>query len=300
MTRHILIAIALVLTAFCAGAETRADSLMAQLLDPGCDKVFVVAHRGDWRNAPENSLQAIANCIDMGVDMVEIDLKKTRDGHLVLMHDKTIDRTTSGKGLAQDYTLAELKAIALRNGAGHRTAHTVPTLEEAMLLAKGRILVNIDKGYDYFDEVREVLRRTGTAGQCVIKADRPYDTVRREKPAALDSMLFMPVVNLAGDEAEKTIDDYSRQLRPQLYELVFGSDGERTVALIERARRDGAKLFVNSLWPELCGGHDDDRAVERHEADESWGWIIARGARLIQTDRPAALLRYLRARGMHE
>ena len=48
------------------------------------------------KNAPENSIQAIQNCIDMGVDMVEIDIRKTKDGHLVLMHDRTIDRTTNG------------------------------------------------------------------------------------------------------------------------------------------------------------------------------------------------------------
>ena len=55
--------------------------------------IMVVSHRADWRNAPENSLQGIQNCIDMGVDMVEIDLKKTKDGHLVLIHDRTVDRS---------------------------------------------------------------------------------------------------------------------------------------------------------------------------------------------------------------
>lgn len=73
------------------------------------NSVLVVSHRADWRNAPENSLQAIQNCIDMGVDIIEIDLKKTKDGHLILMHDKKIDRTTTGKGYPADYTLEELR-----------------------------------------------------------------------------------------------------------------------------------------------------------------------------------------------
>lgn len=81
------------------------------------NEILVVAHRADWRNAPENSLQGIQNCIDMGVDMVEIDLKKTKDGHLVVMHDRTINRTMTGKGKPEDYTLAELKAMYLKNGA---------------------------------------------------------------------------------------------------------------------------------------------------------------------------------------
>lgn len=75
---------------------------------------MVVSHRGDWRNAPENSLQAIQNCIDMGVDMVEVDLKKTKDGHLIVMHDQTIDRTTTGKGKPENYTLEELRCFRLK------------------------------------------------------------------------------------------------------------------------------------------------------------------------------------------
>ena len=115
--------------------------------------IMVVSHRADWRNAPENSLQGIQNCIDMGVDMVEIDLKKTKDGHLVLIHDRTVDRTMNGKGKVEDYTLAELKAMQLKNGVGCKTRHQIPTLEEVMLLCKGKVMVNIDKGYDYFQEV---------------------------------------------------------------------------------------------------------------------------------------------------
>ncbi len=54
---------------------------------------------------------------------------------------------------------------------------------------------------------------------------------------------------------------------------------------------------MNALWPSLNAGHDDDRAVELGEADESWGWILQRGAALVQTDRPARLLKYLEEKG---
>ena len=143
-------------------AQNRIAEIRENLLGNYSDRVLVVSHRADWRNAPENSLQGIRNCIDMGVDMVEIDLKKTKDGHLVVMHDKTINRTMTGKGNAEDYTLAELKAMRLKNGAGCKTRHQIPTLEEVMLLCKGKIMVNIDKGYDYFQEAYAVLEKTGT------------------------------------------------------------------------------------------------------------------------------------------
>ena len=152
-------------------AQNHSDKIIANLQKPASNSVLVVSHRADWRNAPENSLQAIQNCIDMGVDVIEIDLKKTKDGHLILMHDKKIDRTTTGKGYPADYTLEELRQFRLKSGTGHKTAHLIQTLEEVMSLCKGKILVNIDKGYDYFKDVYAVLKETGTVQQCIIKAD---------------------------------------------------------------------------------------------------------------------------------
>ena len=236
----------------------------------------------------------------MGVDMVEIDLKKTKDGHLVLMHDKLIDRTMNGKGRAEDYTLAELKALRLKNGAGCKTRHQIPTFEEVMNLCKGKIMVNVDKGYDYFKEAYIVLERTGTTDQCVMKAGLPYERVKAENGEVLNKMIFMPVVNLHKEGAEAIIDGYLEHMQPTAFELVFNNDGPEVQRLIKKVRDSGAKIFINSLWPELCGGHDDDRAVELHQPDESWGWIIGQGAKLIQTDRPALLLEYLRAKKLHE
>lgn len=264
------------------------------------EEILVVSHRGDWRNAPENSLQAIQNCIDMGVDMVEVDLKRTKDGHLILMHDKTLNRTTTGKGKPEDYTLAELKEMRLKNGAGHKTRHQIPTFEECMLLCKGRIMVNVDKGYDYFKEAYAILKKTGTVDQCVMKAGLPYEQVKAENGEVLDEMVFMPVVNLHKEGAEDVIDGYLEHMKPKAFELVFDNDGPEVLRLIKKVRERGAKIFINSLWPELCGGHDDDRAVELGEPEESWGWIVKQGAKLIQTDRPALLLDYLEEKGLRE
>lgn len=236
----------------------------------------------------------------MGVDMVEIDLKKTKDGHLVLIHDRTVDCTMNGKGKVEDYTLAELKAMQLKNGVGCKTRHQIPTLEEVMLLCKGKVMVNIDKGYDYFQEVYAVLEKTGTIECCVIKAELPYEQVKAENGDVLDKVIFMPVVQLHKEGAEAVIDSYQTHMKPAAYELVFDNDSPEILNLIKKVRNTGSNLFINSLWPELCGGHDDDRAVELHQPDESWGWIIDQGAKLIQTDRPALLLEYLRNKKLHD
>lgn len=282
----------------CLSSNAQQVGLALQV--PVEDEVLVVSHRGDWRNAPENSLQAIQNCIDMGVDMVEVDLKKTKDGHLILMHDKTLNRTTTGKGKPEDYTLAELKEMRLKNGAGHKTRHQIPTFEECMLLCKGKIMVNVDKGYDYFKEAYAILKKTGTVNQCVMKAGLPYEQVKAENGEVLDEMVFMPVVNLHKEGAEDVIDGYLEHMKPKAFELVFDNDGPEVLRLIKKVRESGAKVFINSLWPELCGGHDDDRAVELGEPEKSWGWIVKQGAKLIQTDRPALLLDYLEEKGLRE
>lgn len=65
-----------------------------------------------------------------------------------------------------------------------------------MLLCKGKIMVNIDKGYDYFQEAYIVLEKTGTVDQCVIKAGLPYEQVKAENGAVLDKVIFMPIVQL--------------------------------------------------------------------------------------------------------
>ena len=77
----------------------RGETIRKAFLDPKSDQVLVVAHRGNWRSAPENSVAAIDSAIQMGVDIVEIDIHKTKDGQLILMHDDRVDRTTNGKGL---------------------------------------------------------------------------------------------------------------------------------------------------------------------------------------------------------
>ena len=95
--------------------NTKISKLREKLSDSEGKDVMVIAHRGDWRNALENSVQAIQRAADMGVDIVEIDVRLTKDSIPVLMHDSTIDRTTTGKGKVGDWTLEELKNLYLKN-----------------------------------------------------------------------------------------------------------------------------------------------------------------------------------------
>lgn len=280
-------------------AQSKFTTLSADLLNPESQKVFVVAHRGDWRNAPENSLQAIKNSIEMGVDIVEIDIKKTKDGKLVLMHDTQVDRTTNGKGNVSDYTFAEIQQLSLKNGLGRVTNHSIPTLEEALILSKDKIWVNIDKGYEYMSEVYELLEKTGTTKQVILKSGTDYEKLFDKYKSILSQVVYMPIINLNDKNAEQQIDKFSHY-NPLAVECVFAEETPQVIALMQKINKNGSKVWVNSLWASLCAGRDDDRAVEGGEKDQTWGWMIDNQTRLIQTDRSEELLIFLQNKGLHE
>lgn len=292
MKKFFLLGLALLFSA-AMFSQTRTDYLRNKLFNSE-DYCIVVSHRGDWRNAPENSIQAFANCIDMGVDMIELDLKMTKDSVLVLFHDPLIDRTTTGKGKPSDYTLEELRKFKLKSGHNVATRHDIPTLEETLEFCKGRILINVDKGYEYFKEMYRLLEKTGTLDQVVIKSNHTLQKVREDNADVLDKVIYMPIVNLDSPGAEQMIDDYAT-IHPVAMECCFKEFTPEVDRLLQKVKNYGMKVWLNSLWPSLNAGHDDDRAVELHDPDGSWGWLLNQGARLIQTDRPEAIIEYLKA-----
>ncbi len=307
MKRILSCLLALVVLAGCAGEarqgvtpENRAEGLRERLLGGDTTAVFVVAHRGDWRYAPENSIAAIEHSIAVGVDVVELDLQLTRDSVLIIMHDATLDRTTTGKGKVADWTLDSIRTLKLKNGCGIRTKHAVPTLEEALLAAKGRVLVNLDKADRYFDLVVPVLERTGTTRQIVMKGSKPAEEVLALYGKYLDEVIYMPVVNLDSENAAEMMQAYISDLKPAAYELLYAQAEDTDMPLRMRdTPRGRALIWSNTLWDTLCGGHDDDLSLE--DPDAAFGYLIdTLGARIIQTDRAEHLLSYLRQRGLHE
>lgn len=307
MKRILSCLLALVVLAGCAGEarqgvtpENRAEGLRERLLGGDTTAVFVVAHRGDWRYAPENSIAAIEHSIAVGVDVVELDLQLTRDSILIVMHDATLDRTTTGKGKVADWTLDSIRTLKLKNGCGIRTKHAVPTLEEALLAAKGRVLVNLDKADRYFDLVVPVLERTGTTRQIVMKGSKPAEEVLALYGKYLDEVIYMPVVNLDSENAAEMMQAYVSDLKPAAYELLYAQAEDTAMPLRMRDTLHGrALIWYNTLWDTLCGGHDDDLSLE--DPDAAFGYLIdTLGARIIQTDRAEHLLSYLRQRGLHE
>ena len=278
----------------------RAAAIVAEIHNPRSKNVVVASHRGDWRNYPENSIAAIESVIGMGVDIMELDLKLTKDSVLVLCHDRTIDRTTSGKGRVCDITYDSIRRCVLKTGHGVKTTHRMPTLREALEVCKDRIVVNVDQGYEYYDLVLAVTEELGVTDQVLIKGKRPAEVVAAKFAAYPHNMMYMPVIDILKPQGRELFEEYRKsEKQPLAYEVCWDEYTPEVEACMKRIADGGSKLWVNSLWSSLCGGLDDDRAFEGGPA-AIYGKLIDMGATLIQTDRPELLISYLRSRGLHD
>lgn len=280
-------------------AQNHVEQIREKLINCDSSSVIVVAHRGDWRNFPENSLEAIDNAIKMGVEIVELDVKRTKDGELILMHDRTLDRTTTGKGLVSENTLSDIRKLNLRNGCNIRTIHKVPTLEEALLHAKGKIMINLDQADLYFDQIYELMKKTGTTKQIIMKGRKPVAEVKKQFGSYLEDVIYMPIVDLDVAGAEKQIEAFIKDMSPVAFELLFVKDTNLIPKKLATTLNGRSLIWYNTLWDTMAGGHDDDMSLQN--PDSGYGYLIdILGCRIIQTDRPAYLLDYLRKRKLHD
>jgi glycerophosphoryl diester phosphodiesterase len=140
--------------------------------------VLVVAHRGFSGTAPENTLLAFKKALELGVDMIELDVHLSKDGEVVVIHDDTLNRTTNGKGKVVEYTLRELKQLDAGSFFSPPfSGERIPTLKEVLQLVKGRVplIIELKKG--------EMGRTT-----IIDLADRAFQEV--EKSGMLSQVLF--------------------------------------------------------------------------------------------------------------
>ena len=151
-------------------------------------QILVGAHRGAMCHAPENTLAAFEKAIEMGTYRVELDVRRCRDGHIVVMHDATLERTTDGAGRVADHTLEELKR--LRVGG---TPETVPTLVETLDLARDRcrLLVEI-KEAGLAEDVVAQIAGAGMTDACTVSSFVEEELARvKEREPALQTAYFL-------------------------------------------------------------------------------------------------------------
>ena len=240
----------------------------------------------------------------MGVDMMELDVKMTKDSVLILMHDKTIDRMTNGKGKVSDITYDSLMTFKMKRAHNVVTdTIKVPTLREALLCCKDRILVNVDHAYPYYKEIVELTEELGVTGQVLMKGKSGLDKVNEDMAKHEHNLLYMPIIDINKPKGQALFAEYQeRGVVPMAYEICWQYPGEEIDQCIAAVRESGAKLWVNTIWASLCGGYgnDDDAALAAADPADVYAQYIEKGFTMIQTDRPELLISYLRSIGRHD
>ena len=152
-----LLLIASALAAACSrGSANRQDNVVEQALSPAnlpaffdclreSGRTIVAAHRGGPAPGfPENAMSTLENTVRQVPAFLEVDIARTRDGVLVLMHDETVDRTTTGSGRVSNVSLSQLQAVRLEDQDGRVLDARVPTLREALDWSAGRTVLELD------------------------------------------------------------------------------------------------------------------------------------------------------------
>ena len=241
--------------------------------------MLVAGHRGVRVGAPENTMEAFLMAIEAGVDMIETDTHMTTDGVIILMHDDTVDRTTSGTGRIRDLTYEEIKAIG----------PDVPTLREFLEAMKPYPTLEFNfelKDYPEKDEewAWESMRKTiamveefGLGDKCVINSfsGQLLEKVDEEYNHRYKLHGFYPLTELGAYRGE-----------PMKYMFCACIFDETTVArqsMYDELTAAGVEPWIGA------GVKTKEDLLESHK----------RGARLVTTDNPAETIRFLKELGIH-
>lgn len=246
---------------------------------------LISAHRGGPEpGLPENSIAAMDAVLTAIPAVMEVDIAQSPDGMHYLMHDRTLDRTTTGSGRVADVPWSEVAQLYLVDEAGWTTPYRVPTLKEALEWAKGRTTLQIDfKRTADYAEVIEMIRETGNADNVILIAYTLESALRLHELAP--EMLISASVSDIGDLNDMTAAGISadrivaftgtRLPKPDLYSALDSEDVEVIFGTLGRS--------PNSI----------DNVIDRYGTDERYAELGTGGIDIIATDRPREAARAL-------
>ena len=239
--------------------------------------VVAISHRGEHLHHPENTMAAFEEAVRVGADYIEVDVRTTSDGKLVLMHDATVDRCTNGKGEVAKMTFDEIRALDAGGKMGQEFAGTkVPTFDEALDYARGKINIYVDVKKVAPKELVDHIVEHGMADHVVIYSGWGSKEIQQLNP----KLKIMPE-----SSSVDTVKRIVAELHPRV--IAFGAS-DWTPEIIKLAKDSGAELYVDRQGSDKSGPTDNP---------EGWQKAIDAGADGIQTDRPAELVKYLREKG---
>jgi len=236
-------------------------------------KVVAIAHRGEHLIHPENTLPAFEEAIRLGADFIEVDVRTTADGKLVLSHDGKVERRTNGKGDVSKMTLEELRGLDAGIKSGQKFAGTkMPTFDEALELARGKIGIYVDVKQASARDLVSHIQRHEMTDHVVIYAGL---ALSKEIQALNPKLKVMPE-----SENVETVKRLIKELQPKV--IAFSAHDWKP-EIIRLAKEAQAEVYVDRM------GSTD--------SPSGWQSAIDDGADGIQTDRPAELVQYLKEKG---
>lgn len=243
--------------------------------------VQVFGHRGFTLHQPENSLGAIRAAIELGLHGCEVDLRTTSDGAVVLMHDATLERTTTGRGEVKTHTLAQLEKLHLKDRQGRVTAQRIPTLSQVLALVKRNPPFRLVLDLKQVDpaQVARMVREHGLSRQVVFFVSSPQKVDQVRAIQAVNPKIGISVNLLSWWKIEGLPSFAVKALGVS---ALFASEWFFPRCGFQEARQAGAEVMVY-LW----GTHDLPARMRR---------AVALGAQGVACDRPDLLLPLVRPR----
>lgn len=237
---------------------------------------MVSAHRGGnfYEGYPENCIETFEYVLRQTPAIIECDIELTQDSVLILMHDNTLDRTTTGSGPVQDHSWAEIQALRLIDPFQNETEFTVPTLEEVLDWARGKTILTLDiKRSVPFERVTELIREKEAEGYAAVIT---YSANAAEIIHSLHPDVMISA-NLSSEEAIHRHLNMSNLPADRL--IAFVGIREPKPEVYQKLHEKGISCILGTL------GNLDKRAYNRGD-DKIYPAFIENGADILATDRP--------------
>lgn len=204
---------------------------------------WLVGHRGARGEAPENTLAGFQIAVEAGIPEIELDVRLSADGHLIVLHDKKVNRTTWSKGVVDRYTLAELNLLdARRNTPGWHSTSTIPSLIEAIQYCPPNMRFQLEVKSD----AREVLHLKALRLKQLIESMNLYDRVivTSSDMNFLRMLHTMSDVIVRGYVGEYRFLQPARRARSLHCDWLIAHYSLVNQAMVEQARRNRLKISV--------------------------------------------------------
>ncbi len=284
--------------------RNRRDELVRYVRDE--KRVLIAAHRGAAAgNIVGNTTNAFIAALRQGTDILEIDVSMTTDNRLVTFHDGGERAAFGLEQNIQTLSSSEVADLRFYNCIGAPTDQKVEPLEEVLAALKddsplnGEALINLDRGWEYWQEIIELVERLDMAEQIILKSPADRRLLANLAETGSDQ-LYIPIVRTP-EEIELAL---SFDLNVLGIEIVFASASDKVAqpAILDSVRDSGLLLWGNAIKlnhiDRLADRYDDDTSILIHP-DQGWGRLVDMGFDIIQTDWLMLLRHYLMSRGIH-